>query len=165
MAAVNVAPSSLAEVCDLESGVSYPGAAIRGHETALCLFCAAWHGRQDAYWLADAGLRTTCVDFDEGRLREMHDIYPDDWEFLVGDAFDTKHWRNMQWDVVSLDPFSNLFDRCAENLPLWCSLANHVVILGMDDRPLEAPDGWRITDRRKRSDYLGGVYWVVLERA
>jgi hypothetical protein len=163
-----VAPRSLDEIRDLHAGASFPGEALADSETALVLFAAAWHGRQDAYWVAQAGLRATCVDLDRGRLEEMRAMYPDDWDFVQDDvyAFGIESDVNeRRWDVVSLDPFTNQFDRCAQMLPTWCKLASNVVILGMDDRQLEVPEGWRITDRRKRSDYNGGVYWVVLERA
>jgi hypothetical protein len=162
------APRSLDVIRDLDAGVSFPGQALAGSETALVLFAAAWHGKQDAYWIADAGLRATCIDMDEGRLDEMRALYPDDWTFLCTDVY---LWSRIvrlggpSYDVVTLDPFTNQFDRCAEMLPTWCALANNVVILGMDDRDINAPVGWRIVDRRKRSDFNGGVYWVVLERA
>lgn len=158
-------PRSLNEIRDLDAGVSFPGLALSGSETALVLFAAAWHGKQDAYWIAQAGLRATCVDLDEGRLREMMELYPRDWAFRQMDAFTYHEGCEVVYDVVSLDPFTNQFDRCADMLPVWCALARNVVILGMDDRELEAPVGWQIVDRRKRSDFNGGVYWVVLERA
>ena len=70
-----------------------------------------------------------------------------------------------QWDVVTLDPFTSLVDRCAEDIGLWCALARRVVVLGtLTDTEIDEPDGWTVTDIRKRSDHHGGVYWTVLER-
>jgi hypothetical protein len=160
------APRSLADVRDPDADATslYPRHVLRDSRTALCLFSARWHGRQDAYWLAEAGLRTTCVDQDEARLREMKAVYPPDWEFVAGDAFETAQWRDMKWDVVSLDPFTDLFDRCADNLPLWCALANDAVILGCaTDQQITAPAGWQEVRRVFRSSYGGGVEWVVLQ--
>lgn len=171
MVAVAQSPRSLAEVRDLESGVSYPGDVLRGCETALVLFCARWFGRQDAYWIAEAGLRAVCVDLDGERIAEMKRIYPKNWGFATGDAWAimapfARNPHAQRWDVVSLDPFTNLMDLCSETLPLWCSLARKAVILGTGHQTaVHTPEGWQVTDVRKRSDYAGGVYWTVLEPA
>jgi hypothetical protein len=163
-----MAPRSLDAVRDDNAGVSYPGHALIGHRTALCLFAAAFHGRNDAYWLADAGLLTTCVDTDRQRLDEMKAIYPNDWGWEVDDAFafaDMAAVLGRQWDVVSLDPFTNLIPQCVDMITLWCHLARHVVILGtLHDTPVWAPNGWRAIEARHRSNNFGGVYWTVLER-
>jgi hypothetical protein len=160
------APASLADVRDLHAGVSYPGHVLEGCETALLFFCAHWHGRQDAYWIADAGLVGTCVDENAERLAEMEAIYPVGWEFIVADAYEFPNTTKAQWDIVSLDPWTNQFQACADLLPDWCSLARRAVILGSGyDTTIVAPDGWKVADVRKRSDHNGGVYWTVLEPA
>jgi hypothetical protein len=44
-------------------------------------------------------------------------------------------------------------------------MARKAVILGTGvGTEVSAPDGWHVSDVRKRSDYDGGVYWTVLER-
>jgi hypothetical protein len=146
----------------------YPRDRLEGCETALVLFAAAFHGQQDAIWMADAGLTATCVDVDAEKLGEMEAVYPAGWEFVQEDAFeytisaDIEHRRT--WDVVSLDCPSNLFDECADFLPLWCELANRAVILGTGvSTVVEPPPAWRVTERLRRSNFLGGVYWTVLE--
>jgi hypothetical protein len=163
-----VAPVALKQIVDHDAGLVFPRQVLSDSSTALCLFSAAWHGRQDAYWVAKRGLRATCVDLDAGRLDEMRNLYPSDWEFIQHDAFDfpAMHCERVatrDWDAVVLDPYTNHFDRAAEYLPVWCAVANNVVILGMDGRDLEVPHGWQIVQRRKRSHYNGGVWWVVLE--
>lgn len=143
----------------------YPRHLLVGCESALVLFAAAFHGQQDAVWMAEAGLRATCVDIDEERLGEMEAAYPSSWEFVPGDVFEFATAAECQWDVVSVDCPTNLFYRCAEFLPVWCLLARHSVILGCNNRYLDVPVGWRETERRHRSNFLlGGVYWAVLER-
>ena len=161
------APATLDDIRDLHSGVTYPGHLMEGCETALLLFCAHWHGRQDAYWIADAGLVGTCVDVDGEKLAEMQAIYPAGWHYVEADVFEFPVTnRGQQWDVVSLDPWTNQFNSCALHIDLWCSLARKLVVIGTGhDTKIEPPDGWRITDVRKRSDYNGGVYWTVLEPA
>lgn len=156
--------TSLAEVRDLQSGVSYPNLKRLGSETALVLFAAQWLGKQDAYWIADAGLQGTCVDVQPDKLNQMEQIYPEGWEFVCADVFPFTEQTSRVWDVVSIDCPSNMFQQCADLLERWCSLARDAVILGTGwDTKVEAPDGWQVTDVRKRSDYDGGVYWTVLE--
>jgi hypothetical protein len=130
------------------------------------VFCsAAWHGRQDAIWIADVGLTATCVDMDGDRLGEMEGAYPAGWEFVNEDVFEYATRTDGRWDVVTVDCPSNLFGRCAELLPLWCLLARRAVVLGCGtSTPLEVPDGWALTSRWYRSDFLGGVRWAVIER-
>ena len=143
----------------------YPRHALAGCEDALVLFAAAFHGQQDAIWIAEAGMRATCVDLDGEKLNEMVLAYPEGWEYVTGDAFQYALMTERTWDVVSIDCPSNLFERCAELLPMWCLLARKAVVLGCGtDTDLAAPEGWQITDRVHRSRNYGGTYWAVIER-
>jgi hypothetical protein len=138
---------------------------LAGCESALVLFAAAWLGRQDAVYMADAGLVATCVDRDETRLLEMRSFYPNDWRFVCADVFEFAEQTGDQWDVVSLDPFTNEFQRCAQLLPLWCDLARDAVVVATGPGvAMSIPDGWRMSEMRRRSDFKGGVYWAVLTR-
>lgn len=149
----------------LGTAALYPRHVLEGNESALILFSAAFHGVQDAIWIADAGLTATCVDTDLEKITEMSSAYPDGWEYVVGDAFQYATATKRRWDVVSLDPPTNLFDRCAEYLPVWCLLARHAVILGCGTATkVVAPAGWELTGTLHRSNFRGGVYWAVLER-
>ena len=145
----------------------YPRHVLQGCESALVLFAAAFGGRQDAVWMAEAGLRATCVDLDAKRLVEMASAYPDDWSFSQADAFsfsESAAADGLQWDVVSLDPFTNLMQECANLLPLWCHLARKAVVLGTHgDTDVVAPTGWRVVETLPRSSFNGGVFWTVLQ--
>jgi len=158
--------SELAAIQDLEAGATYPGHLLDGCDTALVMFAAGFLGKQDAYWIADAGLKATCVDVDAAKLQQMQTMYPDAWHFVIQDAYDyAEHdagrWT---WDIVSLDPWTQDFDRCAAQIGTWCYLANRAVILGTGAATrVTPPKGWNITEIRKRSDYMGGVYWTCLE--
>lgn len=148
---------------------AYPRTLLEGVTTALAGFCAAFLGRQDCVWLADAGVHTICVDVDEDRLREMRPLYPRDWVFLVDDIYGyaaSQAAYGREFDLVTLDPPTNQFDRVAHRLPLWCSLARSLVIVGTPGYVVgDQPKGWQITDHIRRSDFAGGVYWTVLEPA
>lgn len=147
---------------------SFPHDVLVGCKTALALFSANFYGRQDAFWLAEAGLGTTCVDVDGERLEAMAAIYPAGWEFVECDAYEYAElsWRmHRQWDVVTADPYTNHFTICADNVDSWCKVARRAVILGTGvDTSVTAPPGWRIASVRKRSTYDGGVWWTCLER-
>lgn len=156
--------ATLEEIRDLQAGAAYPGFVLEGCDNALILFAAGFLGKQDAYWVAEAGLRARCVDLDVEKLGEMRGLYPADWSWRCADVWEYADAR--QYDVVSLDPWTQDFQRCADMLPKWCGLAKRAVVLGTGaTTEVLAPTGWRISDVRKRSDYDGGVYWTVLERA
>lgn len=141
----------------------YPLWVLKGCETALIVFAAEFGGMNDAAWIAEAGLRATCIDINADKIEEMRPMYPADWRFVCADAYTLK--PDEVFDVVSLDPFTNHFDRCAEAIGRWCGLARRAVIIGTGtDTTIVSPQGWRQTDCVKRTDYQGGVFWTVLER-
>lgn len=142
----------------------YPLHLLDRCDTALVLFAAGFHGQQDGIFLADAGLTATCVDRDERRLHDMAAVYPESWQFVATDVFEFADSCEERFDLLSIDPSSNHFQGCADRLKAWCSLARVAVVLGTGvGTRVVAPRGWKITDRRQRSDYLGGVFWTVLE--
>jgi hypothetical protein len=168
---VTAAPAVFGDIEHLYCGSVFPGPQFfEDCETALCLFSAAWYGRQDAYWIAKHGMRGTCVDLDGDRLDEMARVYPTDWEFDAADVFYYAEGAvdsGLRWDVITLDPYTNLFEKCAAMLPTWCALANRVVVLGHGNyrlREPEAPEGWEQAARIKRSDFKGGIYWLVYRK-
>jgi hypothetical protein len=146
----------------------YPGDRLSGLRSALMGFCAAFHGAQDCVWVADAGLpAVTAVDIDERRLSEMSAIYPATWGFIASDLFifaAGRYAEDASYDLVSLDPPSDLFQTVADLTGLWCGLADRLVVIGTGRHTLlEPPPGWDETDRITRSTRTGGVYWSVLE--
>jgi hypothetical protein len=166
------ATRTFADIENLYCGSVYPNIKhfAPEAETALCLFCAEWLGMQDAYWVAKAGLRGTCVDLQADKLEQMHELYPEGWEFVPADVYDfarsAKRYER-QWDVVTLDPWTGQFDRCAKLIDTWTTLARKLVILGHGHYRLEpppAPEGWTHAETIKRSDYKGGVNWLVFTR-
>ena len=150
-----------------ETDRSYPRERLLGLSTALAGFCAAFLGRQDCVFLADAGIRATCVDIDKRRLEEMEGLYPDDWKFFQEDIYEFATELSVYghvFDMVTLDPPTGQFDRVAAHLSLWCGLADRLVIIGSWGQILDAPEGWQVTAHIWRSSFLGGVYWTVVER-
>lgn len=147
-------------------GRPYPVDKLKGCETGLCLFAAAFLGHNDAVHFAEAGMQTMCVDIDAPRIAQMAMLYPKTWQFAVDDA-----WKfaedaakvGEQWDAVSVDTFTGeAMDRSLESLELWCSLARKVVTATyIDGATFRVPEGWE-SDLYERAT---GVYWLVLTRA
>lgn len=142
----------------------YPTGVLRGTESALILFGAAFLGVNDAIHFAKAGIaRVTVVDIDETRLERMRPLYPDSWEFVAADAFafaDERRDEGMLYDLVSADPFSDLMPRCRESLPTLCALARRFVVLGVEHGLTPAaPPGWR----GRRFERSAPHDWFVLE--
>jgi len=150
------------------SGAAFPASRLNGLDTALVLFAAGFGGKQDAVFVADAGLRGTCVDMDADLIDRMRPAYPETWEYSVADAFHyARTWRTAgrKWDAVTVDCPTNLFGRCAANLQLFCDVARRLVVLGKGRQTyIEIPDGWALSETIHRSDFRGGVQWAVLER-
>ena len=146
---------------------TYPVRVLDGASSALIVFAAAFFGLNDAVFIADAGITATCVDSDRGRLETMREMYPDSWRFVTDDAYafgESAMRSGETWDVVTVDPWTSAFDRCA--VVDWPRLARRAVVLGVGPDTVVAPrNGWRETERLRRSEYRGGVYWAVIERA
>lgn len=144
----------------------FPSDVLVGCDTALVIFCAAFGGKQDAHWIAEAGLTATCVDEDGKKMDEMWRAFPEHWEFVTADAYEFAAHSDRQWDVVTLDPFTHDFERCADCIEMWCRLARRAVVIGTgNETVVEVPAGWQVSAVLRRSDYQGGVFWTVLERA
>jgi hypothetical protein len=167
-----VATRTFDDIENLYCGSVYPNIKLFAPEaeTALCIFCAEWLGMQDAYWVAKAGLTGTCVDRQGDKLAQMRELYPDGWEFVEADAYvyaEAAVREEMWWDVVTLDPWTGQFQRCADLIDTWTTLARQLVILGHGHYRLEppkAPEGWTLVETIKRSDFKGGVNWLVFAR-
>jgi hypothetical protein len=162
----------VAAVADLEQirserdGAAYPRSILRRCSDALVLFAAGFLGRQDAFWIADAGLTAVCVDVRIDPLHDMAAVYPADWQFVHGDVYALAAYGALDdADLVSIDCPSGHFDRCADMISVWCALARRYVVLGTSgDMEFDLPDGWIEVQRRFRSDFAGGTYWAVLKR-
>jgi hypothetical protein len=143
----------------------YPVHLLREGDTGLVLFAAAFLGVNDAIHMARMDMTASCIDIDRGRLYEMRELYPDDWEFVHADAWEfatQAQAEGRQWDVVSADTWTG--GMCAQSLaslPLWCSLARRLVTVTIT--PLDVPiipDGWRAA-HLNRSELAD---WLVLTR-
>lgn len=148
---------------------TYPHERLEGIRSALMCFCAAFMGRQDCVWVADAGITATAVDNELEHVELMQKAYPDDWEFVTADVYQyagERYAAGDKFDLVSLDPPTNQFEDAAALCALWCGIADRLVIFGTGrDTEINPPPGWVVTDRVFRSAKYDGSYWAVLEPA
>lgn len=148
-------------------GNVFPVSKLRGCKTGLVLFAAEFLGIQDAVWLAEAGIRCTCVDIKEPKLTAMAKLYPREWSFIHDDVYRFAAVTESTWDVVTLDCPSDQFEQVAGMPHLWTGLANKLVVMGSSaetHKLIKAPADWRKQKPMFRSSYLGGTYWTVLRR-
>jgi hypothetical protein len=145
----------------------YPGDMLPQGGTGLCLFAAAFLGVNDSIHMARKDMTVTCVDHDADRLNEMAGLYPDDWTFHTGDAWEFAHhaWsEGRRWDVVSVDTFTGGDTRRSlRQLDQWCDLANRAVtatVANVQTNHVYSPDGWRMSFY-PRSPIAS---WLVLRR-
>ena len=143
----------------------FPAHLLQHGDTGVCLFSAAFLGRNDAIHMARQDMTVTCVDVDSRRLAEMEVMYPDDWEFVTGDAWEFAEAARAQgrvWDVVSVDTFTGSATvRSLRSLDLWCSIAVRVVAATVcDGNVWTAPAGWDHGVMERSENAL----WLVLTR-
>ena len=143
----------------------FPAYLLRHGDTGLCLFSAAFLGRNDAIHMARQEMVVTCVDIDTARLAQMSAMYPPDWSFVPGDAWGfalAAEERGDMWDVVSVDTFTgNATERGLASLELWCSLATRVMAATVcPGSEYVVPDGWK-QSVLPRSEIAS---WLILER-
>lgn len=141
----------------------YPTYLLEDAETGLCLFSAAFMGHNDVIHYALENVRATCVDVDEQKLQAMAAIYPSDWTFVVGDAWEfaeTADNKGDLWDVVSVDTFrGHATERSLKTLDLWCSIALRAVVATLEEgQEYDVPAGWSDQLFRRNSE----VFWLVL---
>jgi hypothetical protein len=143
----------------------YPTYLLEDAESGLCLFSAAFMGHNEAIHFALENVQTTCVDIDQEKLHAMAALYPDDWEFVVRDAWEfaaAAYAVGMTWDVVSVDTFrGNATERSLADLNAWCLIANRTVIATLElGQTYRVPDDWTDTTFQRNSE----VFWLVLTR-
>lgn len=161
--AVTVAYKTLEHVaCEARP---YPTYLLENAETGLCLFSAAFMGHNDVIHFALEYVRAICVDVDAVKLAAMAELYPDEWEFVVADAWEFAAQaaeNGDRWDVVSVDTFrGNATERSLRDLSVWCAIANTAVVATLEDgQTYETPDGWDDQLFRRNSE----VYWLILTR-
>ena len=145
----------------------YPTDLLARYETALILFAAGFYGKNDGAWIADAGIKATCVDSDKTTLREMKRHYPKDWLFVHGDAFKWATDCPYQYDLLSIDPPMQYSMSCLVYLEQWEKLAKKTIVLGTQRSTIidwdlnPAHPGWAVDEVMYRNE---DSLWLVLQR-
>lgn len=156
-------------------GLAYPTRILEGCESGLLLFASGRGGQTDGWAFSDLS-PVVAVDWDHGTLERLKKAAPSHWDFILEDAFEFAQTYGSQFDVVSVDAPSHFAPTLIEHIPLWLSIAGKAATItvyrhcfagqpSLQAPELEAPNGWRFTDLIKRSEFRGGIYWLVAERA
>lgn len=158
--------------------LAFPREILNGVESALILFASGRGGAADGRWLAEAGIQDVdFVDWDTETLNPMMQLVPRTWQAHALNILE--HYDRIapgkSWEHLSADPPSHLAPIIFGQLPEWLSRAaisatitlyRHCFIgePSLDAPELVAPVGWVFTKLIKRSDFRGGIYWLVAER-
>jgi len=106
--------------------------------TGLLLFGCAHKGDNDGVHFLKAGLRSHVIDIDPARIEAMRPGYPDEWSFIMADAYrfaSDATRRGQRWDVVSVDPFSEDADLVFAGIDsLWKPLARMRLVVGIENK-------------------------------
>src|SRR5678810_1167117 len=124
---------------------TFPTLGVEFHQykqirSAACFYAAGFYGRNDVVYVFDklpSGGSLTLIDTDEEKLVDMHQIYSGrgrDLAVHVKDAWVAAQdfvKKQEQFDLVTVDPWSNDTLIALLRLPLWYSLARHALIIGV----------------------------------
>ncbi len=155
-------------------------------DSVASFFCAQFYGRNDVIHVYRSGVpNVTLVDLDETKLDHMRELYPDNWEIIVEDAFSAAERfakEKRKFDAVICDPYSNLAPTVAlERLDLFLEITNKYFLffcttdilktIGSDADVDEFATKYadhigkkvNVKDLIVRSSHAGGVYWCIIE--
>lgn len=155
--------------------MTYPVDLLHDIDSVLLLFASGFGGINDGCHVREAGIaQVTAVDTDAVTLAAMEAEYPDHWEFEQMDAFGLCRYTTRRWQLVSADLPSSMPLEMVDRLPLFTRVAERYVVstvcrhnfpgeVSLEELPA-APEGWRYRQLVRRSDYRGGIWWLVSER-
>lgn len=158
--------------------LAFPRAILDGVKSVLILFASGRGGATDGRWFAEAGLDdVTLIDWDASSLERMKRHAPATWKFAIGDVMACRPTGVFarSYDHVSADPPSQLAPEIISRVPYWLAPAGKSATVtlyrhcfigepALDAPELVPPVGWTFTDLIRRSDFRGGIYWLVCER-
>jgi hypothetical protein len=174
-----------AEIIENATNKTFPVNVLEDAQSVACLYSAALMGQRDVIHVAQRGIQVvTLVDHDAEMMAEMRKVYPENWNYHVGDAFEfvraARAARN-RFDVVILDPWVYLERANVEITKALVGIANQYVLISLTDihffrqnylKPV-AEDAYRyfhaLDQRIVAVDVVlstrsfGGLYWCVLK--
>ncbi len=127
---------TLAELAAGAPPALFPVDLLRGAQSAIAFYSAAFYGHNDVIHLHRAGVQAIALnDIDEKKLAYMRSIYPTCTELLVGDAAATAQRlleQKRAFDIVVCDPFTNVTPLMVTDLfPVFRGLATRWYIFGI----------------------------------
>lgn len=180
--------ATLDEIRAAASPATFPLAAVRevteprpGLRSALCLYAAAFLGRQDVIHLHDLGIYVFAVDANEEKVEEMRGLYGKRLSGRFAEAFTQVAdmiAAGAEFDVVTADPWTQDIPAVLDRLATLARLSTGLVIVGVTRAWMEgagfaySAEGLRlwtaargipldVVTLHERSQHVGGVAWGV----
>lgn len=149
----------------VDKAINFPVELLHPDQKALCLFASAFGGGNDVRHLKFHMLKDVeLVDNDAKTLREM-DLYG--YKLTLGDAFKViaeKVLNREKYDIVVSDQWTNMDELIhGKWMPELKALCRGWLIVGLSQTYLNEHPEYKPERMMKRSDYRGGVYWVIID--
>jgi hypothetical protein len=145
--------------------INFPIEKIGVEDSVLCLCCAAFEGANDVIHIYEKGVEGVfLVDNNEEALLRVARKYGYPCKVSDWKAYIDKCIRNeRRYDVIVLDGWTDMDEEVWGTLDDILQVCNKVAIIGMSDAYAKEK-GYDMSAAVKRSDYGGGVYWVICEK-
>ena len=159
---------------------TFPCAILSEVNTAISFFSAHFHGLNDIVHLYQNNVKNIWInDLNEKLLRETAELYDLQDYMLPGDAFEVARLcaeAEMSFDLVVCDPFTGLMKEVIEDQSFY-NICSRYLVFGvtkslilekgngdLDRMFRKLSDQFTVQSAVKRSDFKGGVYWVLLSK-
>lgn len=141
---------------------NFPIEYVSDNDKVLCLFSAAFGGKNDVLHLVEKGVKNVYVlDNDYHKLIDLS--RNTGYKMLYWDAFTYLNQADTVFDVIISDHYTNVDERIHkeyfERLKRMC---RKWLILGIAQKYMDKhgkPDGEYV----QRSEYEGGIFWRVIK--
>jgi hypothetical protein len=179
--------SLLNELRERAADRPFPVKVLENVRSACAFYSVGLMGMRDVIHLQGKCVpEVTLVDIDGEKMAEMRKIYPQNWDYVVGDADEVLSLFRRQkrrFDVIVLDPWVTDQIRIMERLSDLLDIANQYVVISLSKNSFYSPLGvnplakdvlayLKAKDERvanvsqvKCTNFDGGIFWVAIRRS
>src|SRR5688572_9983443 len=148
-------------------GLEFPKHLLYPGQSALCLFCAAFNGRNDVQHLKAAGLRDVIlIDNDQDKLEELAawTNYPA-YNVDAFEMIELYYSEGQHFDLVICDQWTGMEQQIhGDYIEKLVAITKCHLIMGICQTYIESQGGRPPGSYYWRSNHNGGVYWRVLSK-
>lgn len=153
----------------------YPWSLIKPTDKVVCLFVAAFGGRNDLAFVRESGAKmVAAIDLDAAKLQAMRANYPEEWVFAACNGFgalvSAMDNEAAHCDVLTSDPWSGDMEQtCVEVIDAMLKVARRVVIFGCSEHHKDAAvrefavKGHAVTVTPRDGSPKLQTYWLTVE--